>query len=117
MSKSRKGFVVYDDEILLPYDQCGNFNLQFDATDVGDRMGAPERNVYPRDASVFWNGHNQQHCCNECRCLLCTAMRWVVLPHCNCKLPRISMGLPLDARLRRKRMICRHFPRHSSTPL
>ncbi|KAG0575440.1 hypothetical protein KC19_5G004200 [Ceratodon purpureus] len=80
-------------------------------------MEAPERNVYPRDASFIWNGKNNRHCCNECRCLFCTALRWVVLPHCNCKLPYLSMGLPLDARIRRKRITCRHLPRHKTTPL
>ncbi|KAG0571621.1 hypothetical protein KC19_VG028000 [Ceratodon purpureus] len=79
-------------------------------------MGAPERNVYPRDASFIWNGQYHRHCCNTCRSFVCTALRWVVLPHCRCKLPRLTLGLPLDARLRRKRITCRHFPRHNTLP-
>ncbi|KAG0594330.1 hypothetical protein M758_UG067500 [Ceratodon purpureus] len=80
-------------------------------------MGAPEMNMYPRDAAFIWNGRNNKHCSNTCRCLFCTALRWVILPHCNCRLLKMTLGLPLDARIQRKRIICRHFPRHNTTPM
>ena len=75
----------------------------------------PARHQYPRDLTSVWNGRNHRHRCNSCRCFFCTALRWVALPHCKCKLPRLSLGLPLDARLRAKRRLCPHLPRHKTT--
>ncbi|KAG0598092.1 hypothetical protein M758_12G045300, partial [Ceratodon purpureus] len=78
-------------------------------------LGAPRKFHYPRDATTIWIGRNHRHLCNTCRCMYCTALRWIVLPHCKCKLPRLSCGLPLDARVRAKRLRCPHLPRHKLT--
>lgn len=78
-------------------------------------MRVPEKYQYPRDATSVWNGPNHRHLCNHCRCFFCTALRWVVLPHCKCKLPSVRLGLTLDARLRAKRRLCRHLPRHKTS--
>lgn len=75
----------------------------------------PERYQYPRDLTSVWNGPNHRHCCNHCRCLFCTAFRWVILPHCRCRLSSATMALPLDARVRLKRRRCPHLPRHKTT--
>ena len=79
------------------------------------RLGAPDIFHYSRDATYVWNGQNHRHCCNSCRCVYCTALRWVVLLHCKCKLPCLTLSLPLDARVRAKRRWCRHLPRYKST--
>ncbi|KAG0596810.1 hypothetical protein M758_UG286300 [Ceratodon purpureus] len=78
-------------------------------------MGAPHKFQYPRDATSIWNRRNHRHLCNSCSCMYCTALRWIVLPHCKCKLPRLSYGLLLEARVRAKRRRCPHLPRHKLT--
>jgi len=51
------------------------------------------------------------HVCEDCKCIRCVVARWVRTPTCNCKLPSPRHGWILDARVRIKRMRCRHEPK------
>ncbi len=53
---------------------------------------------------------NHLHVCEDCRCIRCVVLRWVRTPHCSCRLP-LRHGLTLDARIRKKRLACRHEPK------
>ena len=75
---------------------------------------APSRFERMHRQDYIWNGKNHRHCCTSCRCLTCTSLRWMVRPHCSCQLPTLRYGYTLEHRMREKRRVCRHKPRHRS---
>ncbi|KAG0596019.1 hypothetical protein M758_UG217100 [Ceratodon purpureus] len=92
---------VLDDEgVPLPYGRSRNVNLQRKPAQPSAGKRGPHRFQYPGDITSVWNGPNHRHCCNDFRCLFCTALWWVRLPHCKCRLSPVSLDLPLDACIR-----------------
>ncbi|KAG0573572.1 hypothetical protein KC19_VG189600 [Ceratodon purpureus] len=102
---SRRDESGLDDEGTPLLHGQGNSDNNAEDSGVPTLVGlrVPDKFQYPWDATFIWNGRNHRHLCNSCRCIYCTALRWVVLPHCKCRLPGLSEGLPLDVRIRAKR--------------